>query len=132
MAATTRDHVDPEVDETSERWVTAVHEAAHAVVAEECGARVDFCRVDTETTGMTRHNGSGLVHAVIAVAGERATRLLLGTGGGSSVDYEQAQVALDGTGRDLTWAETTAEHVIHGCRRDIHAAARRLYRSGRR
>lgn len=88
-AARARIGIGEDVDETSERWVPAIHEAAHAVLAEELGARVRSCRVTGEHTGNTRHTASAADHAVIAVGGERATRLLCSKGGGSTTDYEQ-------------------------------------------
>ncbi len=125
--------LDPEaVDETSERWITAIHEAAHAVVAEHFGARVEFCRVTGDDTGLTRHTAQGPAHAVVAVAGERATRLMCGTGGGSGTDYRQATAVLHGSSHDIAWAEQQAEDAITGNRREIRRAAATLYRKGRR
>lgn len=122
------------VDETSERWTTAVHEAAHAVIAQACGATVSVCEIDArhDDRGLTRHSAKGPDWAVVAVAGERATRRLLGSGGGSAVDYQQASGALEGTGRDIGWAEHTADDLISAHRRDITALARQLYRTGHR
>lgn len=122
------------IDETSERWITAVHEAAHAVIAEVCGARVEVCEIDRrhDDRGRTRHTAEGPDWAVVSVAGERATRRMLGSGGGSSVDYQQASAALRGTGRAIGWAEDTADDLIGIHRRDITALARQLYRTGHR
>ncbi len=128
-----------DVDETSQRWVTAVHEAGHATVADYYGARVAICRIrDDDTSGLTRHNAFGVAHAVVAVAGERATRLLLGTGGGSTTDYADARTALARadipTGIHITVArvEDLADAVIRTHRRDLLRTARQLYRTGSR
>lgn len=122
------------IDETSERWTTAVHEAAHAVIAHACGAQVTVCEIDRrhDDRGRTRHTAEGPDWAVVAVAGERATRQLLGAGGGSGVDYQQADAALTGTGRDIGWAEHAADELIGTHRRDITTLARQLYRTGHR
>ncbi len=127
------------VDETSERWVTAVHEAGHATVADYYGARVAVCRIrDDDTSGLTRHNAFGVAHAVVAVAGERATRLLLGVGGGSTTDYADAHTALAradvpaGIHITLTRVEALADAVITTHRRDLLRTARQLYRTGSR
>lgn len=120
------------IDETSERWVTAVHEATHAVLAEQLGAHVQSCRITSDHTGTTRHNAEGADHAIVAVAGERATRRLCGQGGGSTTDYQQAETALTGTGHDIAWAEDHADTLIASNRREIHRTATTLYRRGHR
>ena len=124
-----------QVDERSERWVTAVHEAGHVVAVEQFGGRVLSCRLDEHDDGRgnTRHTvETGGQRAVVAVAGERATRLLLGTGGGSGIDYRDAAHALHGTGRGVDWAEHHADVLVRACRRDILREARHLYRRGHR
>jgi hypothetical protein len=125
-----------EIDTESERWHTAIHEAGHAVVAEHLGARVTVCVVIDEMTGYTgdtaESTGDVLTDAVIAVAGERATRLLLGRGGGAQRDYQHARQVLHGTGRDLAWAEHRADDAVTANRREITRTARTLYRKGRR
>lgn len=124
---------DDGIDETSERWVTAVHEAGHALVADHLGARVALCRIDPDgDTGRTRHDATGATWAVVAVAGERATRLTLGLGGGSATDYRHAAHALTDTGHDLDWAEDTADDLLTAARRDLLRTARQLYRTGSR
>jgi hypothetical protein len=124
------ERVDGEIDEGSERWVTAVHEAGHAVTVDALGYRVISCEVhDDDTTGNTHHTvDDSPERAVIAVAGERATRLLLGTGGGSTTDYADAHRCLTGLGLGIDWAETQADHLVRAYRRDILCTARRLYR----
>lgn len=128
----TRPRPADDVDESSERWVTAVHEEAHALIAEQVGAKVSSCRVTGDATGNTRHNAEGANHAIVAVAGERAARLLCGSGGGSSVDYEQAEGALAGTGHDIAWAEQRADDLIRRSQREIRRNARTLYHRGYR
>lgn len=120
------------IDESSERWVTAIHEAAHAVVAEHLGSRVRYCRVTSDETGVTSNTATGLPLAVVAVAGERATRLLCGSGGGSGIDYQHAAAELRGTGHDIAWAEQHADEAITANRREIRRDATCLYRKGRR
>ncbi|MFC4949042.1 M50 family metallopeptidase [Pseudonocardia sp. GCM10023141] len=132
MTATFAATRENEVVEHSERWVTAVHEAGHAITAEYLGYQVDDCRVRTDTTGNTRHNAEGTAHAVVAVAGERAARIITGSGGGCTEDYCQAEDALSGSGRDIAWAEHQADDAIWSCRREITNLARRLYYRGRR
>ncbi|ALE72993.1 hypothetical protein FRP1_07615 [Pseudonocardia sp. EC080625-04] len=131
MTAAIRPATD-EIDEYSERWATAVHEAAHAVLAEHLGARVKFCRITGDDTGLTRHTAEGADHAVVAVGGERATRLLCGTGGGSTTDYDHADTALTGTGHDLGWAEHRADQLIQDHRREIRRTATTLHRTSHR
>ena len=121
------------IDETSERWATAVHEAGHATAAAVYGARIAVCRIHPDdTTGLTRHNATGLAHAVVAVAGERATRLLLGTGGGSTTDYADAHAAITraGGGQTIAWVENIADGILTADRRDLLRLARQLYRTG--
>lgn len=118
--------------ETSERWTTAIHEAAHTIVAEQLGARVKYCLVTSDQTGRTNNTATGLPLAVVAVAGERATRLLCGAGGGSTTDYQQATAELRRTGHDIAWAEHQADQAITANRREIRRDATRLYRKGRR
>ncbi len=135
--ARTRDRGE-DIDETSERWVTAVHEAGHATAADYYGAGVAVCRIrDDDTSGLTRHNAFGVAHAVVAVAGERATRLLLGVGGGATTDYADAHAALAraaraGTDHGLAWVETVADNVITSNRPELLRTARQLYRTGSR
>lgn len=126
--------VDGEIDETSERWVTAVHEAGHATAAAFYGARIADCRIHPDDTGLTRHNATGLAHAVVAVAGERATRLLLGCGGGSTTDYADAHAAIlrAGARQTLGWVENIADGVLTADRRDLLRLGRQLYRTGHR
>lgn len=124
------------VDETSQRWVTAVHEAGHAVVTGALGHRVKFAGVSTDETGLTSldiadRRANDPAYAVVCVSGERATRLLLGVGGGSGTDYRDARTALARTGRSIEWAEQHADQIIHERRRDLIQLARRLYRDGR-
>lgn len=132
MTAATRPEQGEDIDETSDRWITAVHEATHAVLAEHLGAHVQFSRITGDDTGLTRHNAKGADHAVVAVAGERATRRLCGQGGGSTTDYQQAETALAGTGHDIAWAEDQADALIASNRREIHRDATTLYRRGHR
>lgn len=124
-----------QVDETSERWVTAVHEAGHAVTAESFGGRVTECVISPrdDREGHMRHTVTAPgPWAIIAVAGERATRLLCGVGGGATTDYEIAYDALREIGRPITWAEDHADAIVAGWRRDIVREARTLYRRGHR
>ena len=121
-----------EIDQTSPRWITAVHEAGHATAAAFYGARTAVCRIHPDdTTGISRHTAFGLAHAVVAVAGERATRLLLGTGGGSIADYADARAALarSGSHHSLAWVENLADGVLSTDRRDLLRTARQLYRT---
>lgn len=126
------------IDERSQRWVTAVHEAGHLTVAEYYGARVASCRVLDDDTGTTRYKAGDAAHAVIAVAGERATRLLLGTGGGSTTDYTAAAAALarsdraTGIDHSIDRTEAQADVLIRAYRRDLLRTARHLYRTGGR
>jgi hypothetical protein len=132
MTARTATAPTEQVDEHSERWVTAIHEAGHVTAVEALGYRVRSAHVDNDDDrrGGTDHTvpTNSLDRAVVAVAGERATRLLLGTGGGSQIDYDQARYAL-GQGRlPIEWAEDRADEVIRLHRRDLLHTARRLYR----
>ena len=123
--------VSDRIDENSERWVTAVHEAGHAVAVDELGYRITDCWIhpDDDRRGGTNHTATdGPDRAIVSVAGERATRLLLGCGGGSRIDYDHAAHALTGTGHSIDWAEDHADQIIGGRRRDILLIARRLYR----
>lgn len=121
------------VDEDSERWFTAIHEAAHAVVAVRLGHRVRFAGATTDTSGVTstaRH-ATGLAAAVIAVAGQQATRMELGGIGGAVSDYARAEQALAGTGWSLEQAEAIAVDILRANRGAVIALARRIYRTGR-
>lgn len=121
------------IDEDSDRWFTAVHEAAHAIVAVHLGYRVPFAGATTDTTGVTQTGGraTGLDEAVIAVAGEQATFLELGKGGGAASDYARAEAALSRTGWSLGQAESLATGILHNHRGELIALARRIYRTGR-
>jgi hypothetical protein len=126
------DEVDG-IDEDSERWMTAIHEAAHAIVGAHLGHRVQFAGATTDETGLTRtgRDAVGLEEAVIAVAGEQATVLELGKTGGAARDYARAEAALSGTGWSLEQAEFLATGILHDHRGELRALARRIYRTGR-
>lgn len=124
------------VDTGSRRWFTAVHEAAHAIVAAHLGHHVEFAGATTDATGVTktgdgRRDMTGADEAVIAVAGERATRALLGMAGGAMSDYARAESVLARTGRSVAWAEQIADQIIRDRRSALVALARRIYRHGR-
>jgi hypothetical protein len=121
------------IDEDSERWMTAIHEAAHAIVGAHLGHRVEFAGATTDTTGLTRtgRDATGLEEAVIAVAGEQATQLELGKVGGAATDYARAEAALSGTGWSLEQAEFLAVGILQDHRGELTALARRIYRHGR-
>jgi hypothetical protein len=121
-----------EIDTTSDRWHVAIHEAGHAIVAEHLGARVSLCVVIDDQTGYADDNATGLDDAVIAVAGERASRLLCGQSGGHALDYRHAAHVLRRTGHDIAWAEHRADDAITVNRREITRTARTLYRTGHR
>ena len=124
---------DREVNEDSQRWVTAIHEAGHVIAVETLGYRVKDAFIDTDGySGGVNHTLDlySLDRAVVAVAGQRATRVLLGVGGGSERDYQQARAALAGTTRDLDWAEHQADALIRGARWTLLRTARRLYWRG--
>lgn len=121
------------IDEDSERWMTAIHEAAHAIVGAHLGHRVQFAGAITDTTGVTRtgRDAVGMEEAVIAVAGQVGTRMELGKSGGAGTDYARAEAALAGTGWLLEQAEFLAEGILHDHQGELLALARRIYRHGR-
>jgi hypothetical protein len=121
------------IDEDSERWMTAIHEAGHAIVGAQLGHRVQFAGATTDTTGVTRtgRDASGMEEAVIAVAGQVATRMELGKEGGAATDYARAEAALAATPWALHAAEVLAEDILHGHHGELRALARRIYRNGR-
>jgi hypothetical protein len=124
-----------DVDEGSERWITAVHEAGHLTLADALCTPVDRCRIDPDgRTGTTRHTATGWAHAAIAVAGARATRLICGNTGGSHTDYRDAEAALARAGhpRTLPALEAEIDDLLAALRRDLLRTARQLYRTGSR
>lgn len=131
------------VDEGSRRWVVAVHEAAHVVIAEALGWLVLGCTITDEDGEMNDEAPDGLDRpaelaqsATIALAGISANeRQLGGVPHGCEHDEHDAAEALDelaGLGFDLPYADVQAEAdaLVDELIEDIITTAVELYEHG--
>lgn len=123
---------DDQVDRCSPRWVTAVHEAGHAVAVRRQGGRVTRARVWGSHGGRVEGTVDGaLADGVQAAAGRIAARHIAGrTGGWDGNDAAHVRRCAREAGVSVGELERRAARLVRSHRGEIEQAARRLYRSG--
>lgn len=133
---------EPAIDKRSRRWTVAVHESAHAVVAEELGWSVRSVRIIKDgdegimsdaPPWLRDRTRRATENAVIALAGVCAS--LRETDGaepyGLEHDRADAVRALRGVEVSYPEAEMRARELVNGHWGRIQRTAERLYRLGR-
>lgn len=130
------DDVDA-IDTTSDRWDSALHEAAHVVVAEHYGWTVTAAWIAEDGTGGVNLDGSPETYedywerALVSLAAPAIEALV--HGGplvGAEADLDIAVEFLDECGGEWDAAWSATEDVVRECWERIHETAEDLYRHG--